>query len=279
MNNIISVQNAIFSYPGNDIHVLNDISFDVSQGEWVAIIGHNGSGKSTLAKAIDGLLSLDSGQVVVDGLELNENTVWDVRSKIGFVFQNPDNQFVGATVADDVAFGLENRHVDHATMVAKVDEALKLVRMDKYADREPAGLSGGQKQRVALAGVIAMQPKIVILDEATSMLDPQGRQEVIELLHELKQRYKFTVLTITHDIDETALADRLFVIDDGSLISSGEPEKILSDSKMLLEKGLDLPLGEHIKHDLKELKIEVPEEYMNSSQVVNWLCQQLSSME
>lgn len=277
MQNILSVEHAMFTYEGNAIPVLKDVSFQVTRGEWVAIVGHNGSGKSTLAKAIDGLLSLNSGSVTVDGQLLTEASVWDIRSKIGFVFQNPDNQFVGATVADDVAFGLENHHVPHAEMVKKVDEALRLVHMDQFADREPSGLSGGQKQRVALAGVIAMRPQIVILDEATSMLDPEGRQEILQLLRELKDQYQFTVLTITHDIDETVMADRIMMIDDGQLVMAGTPAEVLTQESELQARGLQLPYAQDLLSRLADAQMDVPKQYMTNDQVVKWLCQQLNS--
>lgn len=277
MHKMITVQDAVYSYSDDEHLVLKNITFDVERGEWVSIVGHNGSGKSTMAKAIDGLLKLTSGAIEIDGTALTEDTVWKIREKIGFVFQNPDNQFVGATVADDVAFGLENRHVSHDEMVAKVDEALHLVHMEAFADREPAGLSGGQKQRVALAGVIAMRPEIVILDEATSMLDPEGRQEIMQLMRELKQTYDFTVLTITHDIDETAFADRILLIDDGELVAAGTPEQVLTNGTDLVDRGLELPYAERLLNQLNLLHIDVPQQYMTNDQVVKWLCQKLNS--
>ena len=180
MNNIIEVRNLTFKYQKTDEnHQLNDTSFHVKHGEWLSIIGHNGSGKSTVVRLIDGLLEPESGQIYISGDLLTPENVWDKRSEIGMVFQNPDNQFVGATVEDDVAFGLENQGIPRDEMVQRVDEALKMVRMDEFKDREPARLSGGQKQRVAIAGIIALRPKIIILDEATSMLDPEGRLELI----------------------------------------------------------------------------------------------------
>lgn len=276
MDSIISIKNASYTYPDSERPVLDDISFEIERGQWVAIVGHNGSGKSTLAKAIDGLLKLDSGSITVDDQRLDEESVWQVRSKIGFVFQNPDNQFVGATVADDVAFGLENRNVKHEAMVKAVKEALVQVHMEEFSNREPAGLSGGQKQRVALAGVIAMRPQVVILDEATSMLDPEGRTEILELLRDLKQQYHFTVLSITHSIDETALADRIVMIDDGQLIESGSPAEVLANGDELVRRGLELPYPEQLKRQLNQVGVNAPANYMNQSQVVEWLCQQLN---
>ena len=175
---MIEIKNLKFKYNQDQTsYTLNDVSFHVKHGEWLSIVGHNGSGKSTTARLIGGLLVADSGQIIVDGQELTEETVWDIRDKIGMVFQNPDNQFVGATVEDDVAFGLENKGLPYKEMVSRVQEALSFVGMMDFKDREPARLSGGQKQRVAIAGIIAMRPSILIVDEATSMLDPEGRQE------------------------------------------------------------------------------------------------------
>ncbi|MDU1359037.1 MAG: energy-coupling factor transporter ATPase, partial [Citrobacter freundii] len=215
MGNVIHVQHLNYTYPEAKRQALTDVSFDVAKGEWLAIIGHNGSGKSTLAKNLNGLLAPESGTVEVAGMTLSEETVWDIRAKVGIVFQNPDNQFVGATVADDVAFGLENRGVPRDDMIRRVDEALKRVGMTAFADREPARLSGGQKQRVAIAGIIAQRPEIIILDESTSMLDPAGRQEVLGVIRELKDELGLTVLSITHDIDEAASAHRIILLNDG----------------------------------------------------------------
>ena len=217
MGNVIRVQHLNYTYPEAKQQALTDVSFDVAKGEWLAIIGHNGSGKSTLAKNLNGLLAPESGTVQVAGMTLSEETVWDIRAKVGIVFQNPDNQFVGATVADDVAFGLENRGVPRPEMIKRVDEALDRVGMTAFADREPARLSGGQKQRVAIAGIVAQRPEIIILDESTSMLDPAGRQEVLGVIRELKDELGLTVLSITHDIDEAAEAHRIILLNDGKI--------------------------------------------------------------
>ena len=184
---MIEIKNLKFKYNQDQTsYTLNDVSFHVKRGEWLSIVGHNGSGKSTTARLIGGLLVADSGQIIVDGQELTEETVWDIRDKIGMVFQNPDNQFVGATVEDDVAFGRENKGLPYKEMVSRVQEALSFVGMMDFKDREPARLSGGQKQRVAIAGIIAMRPSILILDEATSMLDPEGRQELIQSIEDIR---------------------------------------------------------------------------------------------
>ena len=194
---MIEIKNLKFKYNQDQTsYTLNDVSFHVKRGEWLSIVGHNGSGKSTTARLIDGLLVAESGQIIIDGQELTEENVWDIRDKIGMVFQNPDNQFVGATVEDDVAFGLENKGLSYEEMVSRVQEALSFVGMTEFKDREPARLSGGQKQRVAIAGIVAMRPSILILDEATSMLDPEGRQELIQSIKAIRQQYGMTVLSI-----------------------------------------------------------------------------------
>ncbi|MTV81918.1 energy-coupling factor ABC transporter ATP-binding protein [Secundilactobacillus folii] len=268
---IIQVQNLNYQYPNTDSKAINDVSFEIQEGDWVAIVGHNGSDKSTLAKLLIGLMSADSGDIIIDGQKLTSESVWQIREKIGMVFQNPDNQFVGATVADDVAFGMENRQVDRATMEARVDEALKQVDMSAYKDREPANLSGGQKQRVALAGVIAVAPKILIMDEANSMLDPRGRQEILETIKRLKDDLQLTVLSITHDIDEAANADRILVIDDGRFVDEADPSGIFSHGEQLIEMGLDVPFSEKLKQALAKRNVAVPQTYFNEGSLVDWL--------
>nr|WP_284707374.1 energy-coupling factor ABC transporter ATP-binding protein [Periweissella fabaria] len=275
VENIIEVKNISYQYPSSTSKALDNLSFSVTKGEWVAIIGHNGSGKSTLAKLLNYLLVADAGEILIDGQLVNEANMWTVRNKVGMVFQNPENQFVGATVADDVAFGLENRGIERERMLALVPAALKEVQMDVFADREPTHLSGGQKQRVALAGIIAVAPKIIILDEATAMLDPKGRKEVIAAIRKLKDRLgkELTVISITHDIDEAADADRILVINDGQLVEEGTPATIFSSGQRLLALGLDVPYAEQLKLALKNLDVDVPEEYLDEERLVQWLWQ------
>lgn len=276
MTAIIRATNISYHYPDETSDAIHELSFEINQGDWVAIVGHNGSGKSTLARAIDGLLELDQGEIFVNEQLVAQDSIWEIRKQIGFVFQNPDNQFVGATVADDVAFGLENRHVPRDKMVGKVNEALEMVGMSQFADREPAALSGGQKQRVALAGVVAMRPEILILDEATSMLDPAGREGVLELLQQLRRQYHLTVISITHDIDEAAMADNILLINDGQLVAQGDPDQILTQGDRLIELGLDVPYGEKIKRALIKAGLQTPTEYMDSNRMVDWLWQKLN---
>lgn len=277
MNEIIELRNVTFSYSEEDARpALNNVSLTINQGEWIAIIGPNGSGKSTLAKTINGLIEANSGEVIIEGTTLNAETVWDVRKKIGMVFQNPDNQFVGSTVQDDVAFGLENVGIPREEMVKRVADAVAAVNMANFMDKEPARLSGGQKQRVAIAGIVALSPDIIILDEATTMLDPEGRHEVIETIQKIKEKENLTVISITHDIDEAAKANRIFVMEAGQLKRIGTPEEIFSLGKEIIDIGLDIPFPEKLKYQLKRQGLEVPEEYLTEEGMVNWLWTLLS---
>ena len=272
MKPIIELNHLTFRYQKTDARpALKDVSLSIYPGEWVAIIGHNGSGKSTLAKTINGLLAPETGTVKVGDYTLSEADLWSIRRMVGMVFQNPDNQFVGATVEDDVAFGLENQGIPREEMLVRVKEALEQVRMDTFLTKEPARLSGGQKQRVAIAGVVALRPDIIILDEATSMLDPEGRAEVIATIKKIKEENNLTVLSITHDIDEAANANRVLVMRQGELIDEGTPEKIFSAGPKLVELGLDLPFPEKLKYSLKEKGVEVPRECLTEEGMVEWL--------
>ncbi len=269
---LIELNNITFKYLGEDTkNALNNVSLNIYPGEWVALIGHNGSGKSTLAKTINGLIAPTSGEITVKGEQVTEATLWDVRRMIGMVFQNPDNQFVGSTVEDDVAFGLENQGVPRDEMVTRVKDALETVRMEDFAIKEPARLSGGQKQRVAIAGVIALRPDVIILDEATSMLDPQGRQEVIETIRKIKEDSNLTVISITHDIDEAAHANRVLVMREGEIIQEGTPAEIFSRGEELIELGLDVPFPEKLKAALKDRGMSVPDHYLTEEGMVDWL--------
>ncbi|MGK4108516.1 energy-coupling factor ABC transporter ATP-binding protein [Enterococcus cecorum] len=272
MQPIIEMKDLTFRYQEEDqIPALNKVSLSINQGEWIAIIGHNGSGKSTLAKTINGLLLPESGSIKVNGQEINEKTIWEVRQNVGMVFQNPDNQFVGSTVEDDVAFGLENQGVPREEMLVRVKQSLEQVRMAEFMRKEPSRLSGGQKQRVAIAGIVALRPNVIILDEATSMLDPEGRLEVIATVKKIKEENNLTVLSITHDIDEAANANRIFVMKKGELIQEGTPEEIFSQGEKLIELGLDLPFPERLKSALKARGVDVPKEYMTEEGMVDWL--------
>lgn len=274
----IRVEDIYFSYEHDDEKETGDwtvagASFEIKAGDWVAMIGHNGSGKSTLAKLIDGLLEAEKGKIIVDGLTLSAETLWDIRSKIGLVFQNPDNQFVGATVEDDVAFGLENQGLPRPEMQKRVACALEEVGMSAFKTREPANLSGGQKQRVALAGILAMQPEIIILDEATAMLDPEGRSDVLAILKRIKAQGDMTILSITHDINEAALADQLLVVNQGQILDQGAPETIFQQGEALLELDLDVPFSEKLRLKLAEAGGQIPDAYEDERGLLDWLCQ------
>ena len=269
---VISIKNIHFNYQDqNTREALSDVSLDVYEGEWLAIIGHNGSGKSTLAKMMNGLLEASSGEIYIDGQLLTEESVYEARRKVGMVFQNPDNQFVGTTVEDDIAFGLENIGMPREEMIQKINSSLEVVRMTKFKDKEPARLSGGQKQRVAIAGMIALAPKVVILDEATSMLDPQGRFEVISTIQKLHKEKGITVISITHDLEEAASADRVLLMEGGKVNRIGTPSEIFEMGTALVEKGLDVPFSEKLKAVLKEKGLNVPSEYLDEEGLVEWL--------
>ena len=267
MKSIIDVKNLSFRYKeSQEYYDVKDITFHVKRGEWLSIVGHNGSGKSTTVRLIDGLLEAESGEIVIDGQRLTEENIWNIRRQIGMVFQNPDNQFVGATVEDDVAFGLENQGLSRQEMQKRVEEALDLVGMLDFKKREPARLSGGQKQRVAIAGVVALRPAILILDEATSMLDPEGRRELIETVKGIRKDYDMTVISITHDLEEVAMSDRVLVMKKGSIESTSSPRDLFSRND-LDQIGLDNPFANQLKHSLSQNGYDLPENYLTESEL------------
>ncbi|MBC1544611.1 energy-coupling factor ABC transporter ATP-binding protein [Listeria cossartiae] len=237
----VRLEHVFYKYEDTDKYAVKDVSISAQKGEWVALVGHNGSGKSTIAKLLNGLLFPEDGLIKIGHFVLSEKNIWDIRRQVGMVFQNPDNQFVGATVQDDVAFGLENHGVPHDTMVERVESALNEVGMQSYALHEPARLSGGQKQRVAIAGVLALQPDVIILDEATSMLDPRGRAEVMETIRIMREQEDITVISITHDLDEVLFADRVIVMNKGEVHSEGTPKEIFQQADAMREIGLGVP--------------------------------------
>lgn len=276
VDSAVEFKDVSFTYPDTKKAILDQISFKIKRGSWTSLIGHNGSGKSTISKLINGLLLPDSAnnsRITVLGMTLNQKTVWDVREKVGIVFQNPDNQFVGATVGDDVAFGLENRAVPREQMVKIVRKVLADVGMLDYIDAEPANLSGGQKQRVAIAGILAVEPKIIILDESTSMLDPKGREQVLKIIKHLKKEKNLTVISITHDIDETNMADNVIVLNDGKILAQGTPTEIFSKTEMLQEIGLDIPFVQKLINKLNEVGISVPKNIKTKDELKQYLCQ------
>lgn len=278
MENIIEVRNLKYKYDSeSENYTLNDVSFQVKKGEWLSIVGHNGSGKSTTVRLIDGLLEAESGDIIISGDKLTAENVWEKRRQIGMVFQNPDNQFVGATVEDDVAFGLENQGLDYDLMVERVQQALEFVGMQDFKEREPARLSGGQKQRVAVAGVVALRPDIIILDEATSMLDPEGRLDLIQTVKKIKDKNQLTVISITHDLDEIALSDRVLVMKEGQVESTATPRELFSRED-LEELGLDQPFVNQVKAALRQSGLPLPDSYLTEKELQDQLWVLLSKM-
>ena len=278
MENIIEVRNLKYKYDSeSENYTLNDVSFQVKKGEWLSIVGHNGSGKSTSVRLIDGLLEAESGDIIISGDKLIAENVWEKRRQIGMVFQNPDNQFVGATVEDDVAFGLENQGLAYDLMVERVQQALELVGMQDFKEREPARLSGGQKQRVAVAGVVALRPDIIILDEATSMLDPEGRLDLIQTVKKIKDSNQLTVISITHDLDEIALSDRVLVMKEGQVESTATPRELFSRED-LEELGLDQPFVNQVKAALRQSGLSLPDSYLTEKELQDQLWALLSKM-
>jgi energy-coupling factor transport system ATP-binding protein len=269
---VVKAEDLYFKYDEDSPWALEGVNLDINEGEWVALVGHNGSGKSTLAKLLNGILLPQEGKITLgEELVLNEETIWEIRKKIGMVFQNPDNQFVGTTVKDDVAFGLENAGVTRDAMIKRIEESLASVRMDRFAEHEPHHLSGGQKQRVAIAGILALQPSLMILDESTAMLDPQGRKEVIQTVRELQRQGKMSVLSITHELDEVLFADRVIVMNNGRKFAEGTPEEIFDDEKKLEAIGLDLPFTIKISKALKDSGINISKNHLTHEELVEEL--------
>ncbi len=270
MKQMIELKNVSFRYDKTvEEYQIDTVSFHVKQGEWLSIVGHNGSGKSTVVRLIDGLLEAESGEIYVDGKQLTRETIWEIRSKIGIVFQNPDNQFVGATVEDDVAFGLENQGIPREEMLQRVEKAIEQVGMLEFKDREPSRLSGGQKQRVAIAGIIALRPTIIILDEATSMLDPEGREDLMAVMRKLQKKFQLTIISITHDLTEIALSDRTLVFQKGKLESSMTPRELFSRND-LNEIGLDKPFSKQVQESLSS-HFPLKQDYLTESELLDQL--------
>lgn len=272
MSEILSFNQVTYSYTPEEPHRQNaveDVSFTINKGEWITIVGHNGSGKSTMAKLMSGLLMPQQGEVRIKREVLTEENIWDIRSQIGIVFQNPDNQFVGATVQDDVAFSLENNGVPHEEMVKRVHNALRQVKMENFINHEPHHLSGGQKQRVAIAGALAMHPQILILDEATSMLDPQGREEVLTIVEAMRKEIGLTVLAITHDLEEALLADRIIFMNAGKKYAEGTPEEIFALGDDLVQFGLDMPFAMKMTKLLQAQGVHLVGQHMTEEELVN----------
>ena len=251
---MIKVDNLTFAYQTGK-NILKDVSFHLEDSKWLSIIGHNGSGKSTLAKALVGLLENYKGTIEVEGILLTNKTIPDIRKKIGIVFQNPDNQFVGVTVKHDIAFGLENQMIPRDIMLEKIDYYSKIVGMNEFLDREPSALSGGQKQRVALASALAMEQSIIIFDEATSMLDPKGTSEIKTLIKALNRQNHKTIITITHDLEFAKESDRIIVLNEGEVVLDGAPNEVYKEKEILLKAGLILPYINSVYEDIRNVEM------------------------
>lgn len=246
----VSFKNVSFKYDDDSI-VLKDFNLAINDGEMVAILGHNGSGKSTIAKIIMGLLEINSGEIYINDKLLNQDTIEECRNHMSIIFQNPDNQFVGVTVNDDIAFGLENKCVSREEMINRINKYLKLVSMECFGDRSPEELSGGQKQRVAIAGALAMETELMIFDESTSMLDPKGTKEVNQMIKQIKNEQNKTIIVITHNLEEASYADRVIVLNGGQIVADGTPKEVFKQEKVLEESGLKTMESVSIIHNLK----------------------------
>ena len=253
----LEIRNLSFSYDGTN-KVIDDISFAVEKGSFVSVLGHNGSGKSTLAKLIVGILEKSAGTIYFNDEELDKKNLHDFQCKVSLIFQNPDNQFIGSTVEDDIAFGLENRQVPHDDMRGIIDEYASKVGMIDYLKKEPTNLSGGQKQRVAIAGILALKPKIIIFDEATSMLDPRGRNEIDKIIKELrKEMPEVTIISITHDVEEAYQADKVVLLSKGQLRAFDKPYNIFSNEELVKECNLTKPFLLNVKDECKKVGINI----------------------
>ena len=269
---LLEAENVSFSYDKLNMAVKN-VSLSVEEGEYVAIIGHNGSGKSTLARLFNALLIPDSGKITVDGFcSSDKNALFEIRRRVGVVFQNPDNQLVASIVEDDVAFGPENLGVKREEIGERIEYALKAVGMEKFRKSSPTRLSGGQKQRIAIAGVLALKPGILVLDESTAMLDPQGRKEILEVVRKLNAEDRVTVIAITHYMDEVLHADKVFVVNDGGIAMQGTPAEIFRRAKEIKKMGLELPLAAYIAEKLRQRGVPVPEGIMTEEELAEALC-------
>lgn len=282
MSNIpfIQIENLCFSYEdvSRKMAVLKNVSLSIEKGSFVAILGHNGSGKSTLAKLLNLMLIPDSGRILIDGVNiadenLDEDTLYEIRRRIGMVFQNPDNQLVATVVEEDIAFGPENLGVEPSEIRKRVDEAMEMLNISEYAKHSPAKLSGGQKQRVAIAGVIAMMPECIVFDEATAMLDPKGRKEVMDAITMLNREKGITVIHITHNMEEAVLADRVVVIHDGEVVKDGTPREVFSDVDELVSKELDVPQVTRLFHILKKRGLAVADDVLTEEEALKEILQ------
>jgi len=288
LEGIINTENLVFEYSvydenGDEVdknRVLQDITLQIKEGGFVAVLGHNGSGKSTLAKHFNGILLPTEGKVLIDGIDsTDESRIYDIRQTVGMVFQNPDNQIVATIVEEDVAFALENLGVEPKEIRRRVDEALKIVDMYHYREHAPHQLSGGQKQRIAIAGIIAMRPRCIVMDEPTAMLDPKGRKEIMATIKALNKEHGITVVLITHYMEEAAQADRVIVIDKGEILLDDVPKKIFSQVELLKSVGLDVPQATELMYDLRQCGVDAPPDIIDVDECAEYLYRLLSDKE
>lgn len=275
---MIECRNLVFKYTASENQeekiAINDVNLQITEGEFIAILGHNGSGKSTMAKHMNALLIPTDGKMLVNKMDTSDmNNLWNIRETAGMVFQNPDNQLVATIVEEDVAFGPENLGVPPEEIRKRVDEALERVGMSEYKRHAPHLLSGGQKQRIAIAGILAMQPKCIIFDEPTAMLDPSGRKEVLDTIIDLNRNYGITVILITHYMDEAAKADRIVVMDKGKLILDGKPRDVFSNVEKIKNIGLDVPQVTELSYELQKVGIKIDTRILDVNEMVNVICQ------
>lgn len=269
---LISVKGVTFGYEEN-APVIKDLSLEIEEGKYIAIIGHNGSGKSTLAKLLNGLLKVDKGDIIVDGLSvLEKQNLFEIRKRVGVVFQNPDNQLIASIVEDEVAFGVENIGVKREEMEKRIEFALSSVGMSEFRKSTPSRLSGGQKQRIAIAGVLALMPKVIVLDESTAMLDPKGRKEVLEVVKKLNKEQNITVIAITHYMEETVFSDEIIVLDKGKIALKGAPKEIFSEKQKIKELGLELPPVTALAEKLKNAGLNINESLLTVEELEAELC-------
>lgn len=274
--NMIKSEDLVFKYVNAEEQTekvaINHVSMEVKKGEFLVILGHNGSGKSTMAKHMNALLLPSGGKMYVDGLDTSDiENLWEVRRRAGMVFQNPDNQLVATIVEEDVAFGPENLGVDPKEIRERVDDSLKAVGMYEYRKHAPHLLSGGQKQRIAIAGILAMRPKCIVLDEPTAMLDPSGRNEVMKTIKEVNKKFGITIILITHYMDEAAQADRIIVMDKGEKVMEGVPREIFSQVEKIKSIGLDVPQVTELAYELQKEGVDISTEILNIDEMVNAL--------
>lgn len=268
---IVEFRSVSFRYRAEEPWVLRNMSFTIKKGEWVGIIGHNGSGKSTIAKLMNGLLFATEGAIFINDKEVTETSIWDIREDVGMVFQNPENQFVGTTVEDDVAFGMENRGFPREYMLKQIEETLQAVGMTQYLRTEPVKLSGGQKQRVAIAGILAISPELLILDEATAMLDPKGREEIMQTIMDIQVKKQLSLITITHNLEEVTDADRILVINDGEIWQEASPRTVFRNKSSLEEIGLDVPFVNQLSEELGRHGVQLASEPLNQKELLESL--------